>query len=234
MAPYLVIWMLFSFMYVFLPNTQVEFKSGVLAGVIAGTVYQIFQLIYVELQVGVTTYNAIYGSFAALPLFLIWLQLSWVILLFGAEISFFAQNCGLYDKDNSGSEISFSSKSILALLISHLVIKAFTQGGQRLTVSKISDLLSTPLPLVKAIVEDLERADILLQIYIDSEGELPLQPACSPDRVTIAYVINKLASTGNDSVNMTNILEYQVFSNALQKFREKIGESAENRLLTEI
>jgi len=72
--PYLAIWVLFTFMYIFMPNTKVNFMSGLLAGLIAGAMFQIFQLVYINLQVGVTRYNAIYGSFAALPLFLVWLQ----------------------------------------------------------------------------------------------------------------------------------------------------------------
>ena len=87
--PLLILWTLFSFTFIFMPNTKVTFKSGIIAGVLTGTIYKIVQWSYVSLQVGVTSSNAIYGSFAALPLFLIWLQIGWMIVLFGSEISFF-------------------------------------------------------------------------------------------------------------------------------------------------
>jgi membrane protein len=79
--PYTVIWVLFTFMYVFMPNTKVRLKSGLWGGIVAGTVYQIAQYAYIKFQIGVSGYGAIYGSFAALPLFLVWLQLSWLIVL---------------------------------------------------------------------------------------------------------------------------------------------------------
>ena len=94
--PYCVIWIMFSFLYIFMPNTKVNFRSGILAGIVAGTTYQVVQWVYITFQIGVTKYNAIYGSFAALPLFLVWLQLSWLIVLFGEEISFAYQNVDTY------------------------------------------------------------------------------------------------------------------------------------------
>ncbi|MDD5255900.1 MAG: YihY/virulence factor BrkB family protein, partial [Candidatus Omnitrophica bacterium] len=88
LLPYTVMWAVFTFLYIFIPNTKVNFKSGILAGIVAGTIYQVMQWVYVHFQIGVANYNAIYGSFAALPLFLVWLQLSWRVVLLGAEISF--------------------------------------------------------------------------------------------------------------------------------------------------
>ena len=87
LAPFTIMWVLFAFLYIFMPNRQVDNKSGLFAGIIAGSVYVVVQMIYVKFQVGVAGYNAIYGSFAALPLFLTWLQMSWIIVLAGAEIS---------------------------------------------------------------------------------------------------------------------------------------------------
>ncbi|MDP2604813.1 MAG: YihY/virulence factor BrkB family protein [Deltaproteobacteria bacterium] len=95
--PYAVIWVVFTFVYVFMPNTKVNFKAGLWAGIFAGTVYQVAQYAYIEFQVGVSKYGAIYGSFAALPLFLVWLQVSWLIVLFGAEVSFAHQNVETYE-----------------------------------------------------------------------------------------------------------------------------------------
>ncbi|HTZ38664.1 MAG TPA: YihY/virulence factor BrkB family protein, partial [Syntrophales bacterium] len=96
-TPFVTMWVLFAFLYIFMPNRHVDRKSGLIAGVIAGSVYVVMQMIYVKFQVGVTSYNAIYGSFAALPLFLTWLQLSWLIVLAGAEISCIHQNADMLE-----------------------------------------------------------------------------------------------------------------------------------------
>ena len=87
LAPYAVLWLLFIFMYSFMPNTKVRSSSAIVGGIIAGTLFQLFQWVYINFQIGVARYNAIYGSFAALPLFLIWLNWSWLIVLYGAEVS---------------------------------------------------------------------------------------------------------------------------------------------------
>ena len=96
-SPYVLIWALFTILYIIMPNTKVNFKAGLLGGVVAGTFYQIAQGAYISFQIGAAKYNAIYGSFAALPLFLMWLQISWWIVLFGAELSFANQNVDTYE-----------------------------------------------------------------------------------------------------------------------------------------
>ena len=90
--PYVIICIIFTSLYIVLPNTKVKFIYGLIGGVLAGCAFQFFQLIYISGQIWVSKYNAIYGSFAAIPLLLLWLQLSWIICLFGAEICFAAQN----------------------------------------------------------------------------------------------------------------------------------------------
>jgi membrane protein len=96
-SPYVLIWALFTILYIIMPNTKVNFKAGLLGGVVAGTLYQIAQWAYISFQISAAKYNAIYGSFAALPLFLMWLQISWWIVLFGAELSFANQNVHTYE-----------------------------------------------------------------------------------------------------------------------------------------
>ena len=85
--PYILVWTLLCFLYMYLPNTKVSWHAGVISGIVAGIAYQTWQWIYIHFQVGVTSYGAIYGSFAAIPLFLLWLNYSWLIILFGAELS---------------------------------------------------------------------------------------------------------------------------------------------------
>ncbi|HQQ61563.1 MAG TPA: YihY/virulence factor BrkB family protein, partial [Kiritimatiellia bacterium] len=95
--PYTMMWGLFTFLYLFMPNTKVRFASAFIAGILAGTIFQAVQWGYITFQVGVVKYNAIYGSFAALPLFLVWLQASWLIVLYGAEFAFAYQNVDTYE-----------------------------------------------------------------------------------------------------------------------------------------
>ena len=86
--PYVLLSALFVGLYVSMPNTHVNWRCAIVPGIIAGVGIQWLQLFYVHSQIWVTGYNAIYGSFAALPLFMLWVQISWTICLFGAELTF--------------------------------------------------------------------------------------------------------------------------------------------------
>ena len=91
-SPYLLLSVLFILLYVYMPNTDVKFKSAIVPGILSGVAMQLLQLFYIHSQIWVTGYNAIYGSFAALPLFMLWLQISWTICLFGAQLTYTNQN----------------------------------------------------------------------------------------------------------------------------------------------
>ena len=90
--PFLLSGTIVSVLYMFMPNTKVKFRYAVIPGFLAGTGLQILQYIYIDSQIWVSSYNAIYGSFAAIPLFMLMAQFSWTICLFGAEMNYAAQN----------------------------------------------------------------------------------------------------------------------------------------------
>jgi len=121
--PFLIFWSLFSFMYIFMPNTKVRVIAAVAGGIIAGTLFQVLKLSFFSFIVGVTQYSAVYGSFAALPLFLIWLQFSWIIVLFGAELSFAWQNVDTYEFEQDCLRANNSIKRLFALRITQMVVR---------------------------------------------------------------------------------------------------------------
>ena len=92
LSPYILLSLLFVGLYVSMPNTHVNWRCAIVPGIFAGVCIQWLQLFYVHSQIWVTGYNAIYGSFAALPLFMLWVQFSWTICLFGAELTFTNQH----------------------------------------------------------------------------------------------------------------------------------------------
>jgi len=107
-APYVLIWLAFTLMYLVMPHTRVRWTAALLSGVLMGTVYQLLQWFYIDLQVGVARYSAIYGSFAALPLLLIWMQAGWLIILFGARMTYSIQNMRLHEFEKAAADMSAS------------------------------------------------------------------------------------------------------------------------------
>ena len=177
LLPYCIGWALFTFVYVFMPNTKVNIGSAIVAGVVAGTLYQIVQWGYVSLQIGVSKYNAIYGSFAAAPLFLVWLQLSWLVVLFGAELSFAHQNVETYEFEPDCLRVSHNFKTLLALMISRMLVMNFADGKPPATAAEISHELGAPTRLTNDVLYELVDAGILSEAKGEGYKEVGYQPA---------------------------------------------------------
>jgi len=234
LLPYCVIWILFTFVYMFMPNTKIQFGSGLFAGIVAGTLYQIFQLVYLTFQIGVARYNAIYGSFAALPLFLLWLQLSWMIVLFGAELSSAHQHVETYEFEPDCSRVSQAFRKLLTLRVVHLVVKGFSDGGRALSAVQIASTLEIPILLVRDILKQLVASEVLSELCDKEAKETSYQPACTIDLLTIKYVIDRLEAYGTDTVPVVNSKELETLSGCLKAFGEAIEKSSANLLIKDI
>lgn len=232
--PYGIVWMLFSFIYLFMPNTKIRIRSGLLGGVVAGTVYGLVQWIYITFQVGVSRYGAIYGSFAAVPLFMVWLQLSWIVVLFGAEVSFAHQNVESFEFEHDSLKVSPSFKKLLALWIVHTCVKNFCNGDRPWTADQISNTLEIPAKLVNQLLFELEKCQILSET-IDMESDDPrYQPARSVDTLSIHYVIHALDSLGTQDIPVAQSEELTKISESLQAFTSILEHSDVNLLLKDI
>lgn len=234
LLPYCLVWILFIFIYIIMPNTRVNFSSGFVAGVITGTIFQVGQWAYIFFQVGVARHNAIYGSFAALPLFMIWLQMSWFIMLFGAEISFAYQYVDSYEFEPDCRDLSQIFKKLISLQIAHLVIKAFFRGEKPLTASKITQALEIPICLVQQILDELVDGGIFSYAETKENNELFYQPARDINGITINSIIEALERTGVDNIPIVQTSELKILSETLQAFSHVIEKSSSNRLLKDI
>ncbi len=232
--PYWVIWVLFTFIYIFMPNTKIRFRSGLFGGLIAGTLYQIFQFAYVTFQIGVSKYNAIYGSFTALPLFLVWLQLSWIILLFGAEISFAHQNEESYEFQPDCEKISESFRRLLTLRTVHFVVKEFARGVKPHTAEQIARKLAIPIRLMREMLRDLVESAIISETCEANGREVAYQPAQDVDLFTIKYVIDALERRGMENIPVASSEALERISECLRSFDETLKQSPANRLLKDI
>jgi len=234
LLPYSMIWILFTFIYIFMPNTKVSFKSGLLAGILAGSIYEIIQWVYITFQVGVVKYNAIYGSFAALPMFLVWLQLSWLIVLFGAEISFAHQNVDMYELEPDCLRASYSFRKLLSLRIVNLVIKNFSKGGKPFTATEISHMIEIPIRLTRQIIYELVEAGIISEVKTEEYKETAYQPARDTQVLTVKSIIDALEQRGMDNIPIVQTEELKALSDSLQKFSDIIDKSSANKLLKDI
>lgn len=173
MAPYVFIWVAMTFLYIFIPNTKVHLRSALVGGVLAGTAWQIAQWGYFYFQVGMTNYNAIYGTLAALPSFLVWVFISWLIVLFGVEVVYTHQHRAVCTRHPGTAEQTETTRDMLALSVLLLVCKRFHTGAPPPTALQLSDELGIPLNEVEELLETLRKLHFLVKVRDVGWGWLP-------------------------------------------------------------
>lgn len=224
--PYFLSWILFTFVYLFMPNTKVYLRSALIAGILGGTVFQLWQWMYIRFQIGASSYGAIYGSFAALPLFLIWLQTSWLILLAGAEVAFEIENDLFIPFRHL---VPLSSKAA-ALLVTFRCIEAFVKGNPPLTDRSLAHELGVSLNHLHTLLEVLQKERILVAV-IYRDKTLGYQPARAIESITFAKVCNAIDKSNEllasvlDSVPLNKIQTY------LDQVDKSLEQSPQNKPL---
>jgi len=203
LVPYLIIWLALVFLYIFIPNTRVRFKSALVGGVLAGTVWQLAQWGYIHFQVGVGKYNAIYGTLALLPVFMVWIYTSWLIVLFGVEVVYAHQNIRTFRRELHNPSFSHSQKELLCLAILQNIAIAFHFERNPWTAEQLAENLGIPVRVV------LELLSFLLESgYIRATAnENPTYfPARELDRIVVEDVLETLKNHG-DNCKLTRITE---------------------------
>lgn len=233
-VPFLLIWALFAFVFIYMPNTKVRFSSGLIAAVVTGTAYQATQWFYIAFQVGVSRSNAIYGSFAALPLFLAWIQISWLIVLLGAELSFAIQNVDVYGYPADTKKISPYGRKILSLLVARLVVRNFARGEKPFTAPAAARELGMPSAVVREILSDFSRSGLFSITEREEFEEPSYQPARDIHRITVKTVLDSLEKTGTADLSFPPVEKFQEVSETLEAFGQAVERSPANRLVIDL
>jgi membrane protein len=228
LLPYVFVWLLFTFIYVFMPNTKVKITSGIVGGIVAGTLYQLAQWAYIKFQVGIASNNAIYGGFAALPLFLIWLQMSWLIVLLGAEMSFAHQHARSYEFEPDCLHASYSFRELLALRITQLLVQNFQRGGPPMTPDDIVARIETPVRLVQQVLDNLAACGIISELMGTSDKTIAYQPAKNIDLLTIGFVTEALKQHGNDNLPLLPSPELEALTARMNSLKKEVEKSSDN------
>jgi membrane protein len=203
LLPYVLMVCMFIALYIFMPNTRVKPKSALVPGILAGIAMQGLQIFYIHSQMFLSSYNAIYGSFAALPLFMLWVQISWTICLFGAELCYTNQNLDYYDYDASTGEISHRYKLLMASLLMNKICKRFSKGQRAYSAYELRGLTNIPIRIVNDLLYELIDAKLLTEISGDEKGEITrFMPAEDINNLTYGVMVDRLESKGRWKINL--------------------------------
>lgn len=185
-----LIWVMFTLLYLIIPNAKVKLSSATVAGILAGTAFLLFQWGYVYLQTSMTSYNAIYGSFAALPLFLVWLQFSWQILLIGGELSFAHQNISRFGEEQEAKLISYDCRRKVMLATMMAIVRRFRKEGGAVPIEELQAELGLPTRVVNDILFSLSRAKQLIEVHkSEDERWVAYAPAYDINTMTIYGIL---------------------------------------------
>ncbi len=225
--PYFMVGLLFTFLYYFLPNATIKFKSAFWGGLIAGIIWQIAQWGFLRFGVATAKSTALYRNFAPLFIFFLWIFISWVIVLLGAEISFAIQNFKTFQKEAGASNISNKERKKLAVKMLVLLTKNFESDAEPLTNEEISGGLNIPVRVVNDILFILGEYKIVIQI--EKEGGAYFSLIRPPEKLHIADIVRCLNDYKVGSIRMPADKEFKYIEELLNKM-EKVAEKSDMNL----
>lgn len=232
-----IVWLMFTFIYIIIPNTKVQFSAALMAGVIAGTIFLGFQWGYLYLQKWMTSYNAIYGSFAALPLFLLWMQTSWEILLLGGELSFAYQNEKRFEEERQSLTSSHDCRRKLMVGIMTIVVEWMRQGRGPIPIGELRERMEIPTRILSNLLFSLTQAGMLGEVHISNkEYDVAYVPTRDISQLRLYDVIEAVEREGLDfeQVEMERSPQIMSCAASVDSLKKLAHQSMENKLIIEL
>lgn len=233
-VPFIVSWIMFTFMYLIIPNTKVRFVNALIAGIAAGTAFQLFQALYVSGQINLTRYNAVYGGFAAIPLLLIWINISSLIVLLGAEISYVSQNLRNYDYEIDTDNISNRYKKYLTVFVTYIIIKRFEKGEPPIKVMEIVKEHKLPIRILNQILQVLIDAHIIIEVADDDLDDRAYYPAIDINQLSINMLYSKIDKKGAELFLRNKSEEMEAIWSKMLNMQLEIDNVRENILVKDL
>lgn len=195
LVPVALCWLAFTLSYYLIPHTKVQFKYAAISGALAAVAFQILQLLFMNGQIYVSKYNAIYGSFAFLPLMLIWLQLSWLVLLTGCMLAYSMQNVFTFNIMGDANKISNRGWHNVGLIVMTACVKRFVANEKPQTAQQIAVSYYLPIRIVTRIVNNLKSAGLIYEVKLDDDN-LGISPAVEPKDYSVGAFLKAFDDIG--------------------------------------
>ena len=192
----------FMLLFTLMPNTRVKWKHTIWPSILAGTAFMVVEWVYVHYQIKLSAYNAIYGSFAAIPLFMLWMQISWCICLFGAQLCYANQSLHTYAFERISDELSRRYRDTIILLLMSRICKHFASGLKPFTAHRLAVDTHLPDSLVGILLGELTRMQLLVEARNEPGDEPHYLPAIDIHRITVGMVTRRIDSFGIENPSL--------------------------------
>ena len=217
-ARYLLFGLMLSLLYIIMPNMIVKTKHAIIAGIITGATYIIVEVNYISLQSSVSNYNKVYGSFAIFPLFLIWLQISWYIILYGAALTYSMSNVKKYHLKQLGTNCTNYQNTILAISIMHFIAKNFDHKRGPTSIKAImehleSSYLKLPEDAVNQLLNILVQAKLLVLVQSSDDEQRLFLPYLTTATISIEHIyeVFNAKAKNKETFNLKTLLDDKIF-----------------------
>ncbi len=197
LLPYVALWLVFTFFYAFLPNTRVHVLPALVGGVVGGTLWQLTQWAYIELQVGMANAQAIYGALAQLPVLMLWIYVSWIMTLLGAEVAYACQHAPSYVPVRLVRSASVYVKEWLTQALYFSLVKTFGTATEPWSAAAFAQEYALPLPLVHELLTPLRRAGLVIEA---ADAPDHYVPGRDPASVTPWHILYTLRHHGDQAL----------------------------------
>lgn len=232
-SPIVLAWLAFTLSFFLIPNTKVKFKYAAISGAVCAVFFQILQLLFVNGQLYVSKYNAIYGSFAFLPLLLIWLQLSWLILLFGCVLVYALQNVLSYNFLGNMARMSENYSRKVTIVLAAAIVDRFRKEKTPLTRTQLSYYYDIPIKVVKNICEQLYKARLVNYVMLQDD-KLGVAPASETDTLSVGELLERLDAVGDHDFIPRFSLVYRHILDKIDSWLSQSYESMKSIMIKDI
>lgn len=196
LVQFVLVWLVFLWMYIAIPNTKVHFRSAIFPAVLMGTLFQLLQMLSMYLIVFLSRTSIVYGAFATIPIIMMWLQWACLLILIGAEMSFAIQNNEQFEYEKDLAKMSRRYKDFLTLYLLHRIIQRFENDELPYMATELATENNLPIRLVNQLLNRLVEVGLLRTVYVEQKEDKTYQPALDTHKITIGMVIERVDKQG--------------------------------------
>lgn len=217
--PYLIIILVFTFIYLIIPNTKVKMKSALIGGIIAGIAWQTTGWVFTVSVARSTKYAAIYSSLAVLIIFMIWVYINWLILLIGAQIAYCHQNLEILDLGKITFKLSNRLRERLSLMLIYMIGYNYYHGKERLSQNELAQRLEIPDEAVAEIIYDLESSNIIIDVADEPASYIPSRDI---ESITLKEVLEAVREDRSSPLMDENLLSQESVNSVIKDVENAI------------
>ena len=230
---FVLCWLLFTLMYIAIPNTKVRFISALIPGVLMGTLFQLLQMLSVYLIALLGRTSIVYGAFATIPILMTLLQYTSLLILIGAEMSYAIQNNEQFEYEKDLERMSRRYKDFVMLYLLNIIIKRFEADEAPLTAHELAVRDHLPIRLVNQLVSRMVETGILREVFVEDNEERTYQPALDTHKISVGMVISRIEAQGEEDFLQAPTPEMQEFQEKYLRLKDA-HKTLDNILINEL